>query len=231
MSIGLDTAQLDNINTLSGANISEQQNTLNQTFEDFVLLLTTQLEQQDPTEPLDTSQVTEQIASLSQVQAQNDTNSRLDQLIALSSGTQLDSVVGYIGRVVEAPGNTSPLLTNGQQDGAVFTYDLPEQAASANINIFNQAGSLVFSGPALNLQGRNEVVWDGVNSLTGNQEPLGPYTFTVNAEDSDGNPIDATTFTNGIATAVETEGGGVVISLGPDIEISLNDVTSVRAAQ
>ena len=64
---------------------------LNGTLNDFLKLLTTQLKNQDPTEPADTNQMTQQIASLSQVEQQINTNSNLEKLIAMYGGNQVSS--------------------------------------------------------------------------------------------------------------------------------------------
>lgn len=225
----LDIAKVDNINTAIGG-ASTAQAKLDQTFGDFVLLLTTQLKNQDPTEPLDTNQITDQITSISQVQEQLNTNSYLEQLVSLFGGNQLDSAVSYIGRVIEAPGNESLLLTNGEESAGVFLYDLPVKARSVEIIIRDENQQIVYKGEALGEAGRNEVLWDGFNNQNQSQQDPGTYSFSILAKDFQNNDITATRYTTGIVTSADTQSGDVVLSLG-DIKIPVDSVTAIKTAQ
>lgn len=209
---------------------ADSQATLDKTFNDFLLLLTTQLKNQDPLDPQDSSEFTSQLAQMSSVQEQVNTNANLEKLISVVSGSQLSNVVNYIGRVVEAQGNESMLVSNGEEQGALFLYDLDQEAASATITITDTTGGVVYSGAALGNVGRNEVVWDGKNSLTGQEVPVGSYKFSIIAKDSAGQRIDVKTYTSGIVTSVDTSDGDVSLSLG-NINVDLDKVTAIRTAQ
>lgn len=206
------------------------QETIDKTFTDFIALLTTQLENQLPTDPVDTSQFTDQITNMTLAQEQINTNTLLKELVALSGGGELDNAVSYIGRVIEAPGNKSQLISNGEEAGGVFIYDLPVEARAITITIQDKTGRVVYSGEALGNEGRNEVVWDGSNSLTGELMPSGAYSFKINAKDFNNNDIDATTYTTGIVTSADVLEGNVTLSLG-DIKIPVSDVLAIKSAQ
>jgi len=197
---------------------------LSQNYEDFLLLLTTQLQNQDPTSPADTNQITQQIASLSQVEQQINTNRNLEQLIAMFGGQQSNQAVSYIGKQIDAEGNTG-FLSGG---AAAFAYNLPANTKTAEVTIKNSAGQVVFTGNGTTDAGRNQVLWDGTNSTTGDTEPAGKYTFTVTAKDADGKALTATTYTTGVVTSVETQNGTTTLSLG-DVSVPLEDVLSVRS--
>ena len=222
----IDASAVDNINIALGKT-SDAQTNLDQTFNDFVKLLVTQLENQDPTDPLDTAQITDQITGMSQVQEQLNTNKHLAELVAMGTGSQLDSVVNYIGRVVEAKGNQSMMISNGEESGAVFVYDLPNEANDVIINIYDDTDKLVYSGPALNHAGRNEVVWDGINAFNQQQMEPGAYSFTIKATDFNGNEMEATTYTTGIVTSADTHEGEVSLSLG-QIKVDVDEVLAVK---
>ena len=70
----------------------------------FLKMLTTQLQQQDPSQPMDVNQMTQQIATLSSVQQQVATNSNLEKLLAQGNTSQLSTAVSYIGKEVETTG-------------------------------------------------------------------------------------------------------------------------------
>lgn len=234
----IDAAVTDNIRTLTDAKAASSnksgasQKALDKTFDDFLVLLTTQLKNQDPLDPQDSSEFTSQLAQMSSVQEQVNTNTNLEKLISVVSGSQLSNVVNYIGRAIEADGNQSMLIGDDEIGrGALFVYDLDKEAASTTITITDQAGSVIYTGNALGNAGRNEVVWDGRNSMTGQIVPNGAYKFTINAKDYAGNKVDVTTYTTGIVTAVDMEDGAISLSLGGSINININDVTAIRTAQ
>lgn len=195
---------------------------LNGTYQDFLKLLTTQLNNQDPTAPMDVNQMTQQIATLSQVEQQISTNTLLKQLVTLVDASQFNNAVSYIGRMVDASGNQG-VLTSG---GATFVYELPAAAKSAAVTITNESGQVVFTGSGTTLAGRNQVVWDGTNNSTGNKMPNGTYKFKVEAKDDQGKAIDVTTLTTGMVTAVDTDNGTTTLTVG-NMAVPLNTVRTV----
>ncbi len=190
----------------------------------FLTMLTTQLKNQDPTQPMDTNQFTQQIAQYSSVQQQVNTNSNLEKLIAAGNKSALTNAVSYIGKEIESKGNTGT-VSGGQ---GAFSYVLPSAAASTTITISNAAGSVVFSGKGDTKAGRNIVVWDGVNSSTGAQEADGTYTIAVTATDASGKAITPETRAVTTVTGVETDSdGNPVLSDGTN-KINYSDVIAVR---
>jgi len=210
------TTKTANTNTTASA-----QNGLNNDFDQFLKLLTTQLTNQDPTAPLDTNQITQQIAQLSQVQQSINTNTKLDQLVSIFNLSQANSAVSYIGKQVDATGNQVDL----KDSKSTLVYDLPKGAASATVTIKDSTGQTVFTGPGTTTAGRNQVLWQGVNTQ-GVKVPDGAYTFTVDAKDDKAKSLSAATYTTGIVTAVETQNGVNSLSLGK-ISVPLNSVQSV----
>ncbi len=75
-------------------------------FDTFLQLLTTQLQNQDPTSPMDTNQFTQQLVQFSQVEQQISTNDNLKSLIALGQSRSSADAVSYLGKTVT--------LTNGK---------------------------------------------------------------------------------------------------------------------
>lgn len=191
----------------------------------FLKMLTTQLKNQDPTQPLDTNAMTQQIATLSSVQQQVNTNTNLEKLIGATKQSSLSTAVSYIGREVETTGNTGEIL-GGQ---GAFAYSLPKAAATTTVTITNAAGKVVFTGDGTKVAGRNIIVWDGKNSSTGAQEPDGTYTLAVKATDSSGASMTATPSAVGIVTSVQNDSSGdLTLSLG-DVTKKFTDVVAVRA--
>lgn len=196
---------------------------LAQNFDDFLKLLTTQLQNQDPTNPMDTNNFTQQIASLSTVEQQIQTNKNLENMISLYNSSQVSSVVGYIGKRIEADGNKS-VLEGGI---AIFNYDLPEAADKVKISISNAAGGVVYTGDADKKAGRNEVYWDGTNSFTGAQLQDGTYTFTIEALNASGEALEAVTYTTGRVTAVDFKDGKSTVVMGT-LEMPMDEILTIR---
>lgn len=213
-----------NTSTATGASSSAKaQASLNNTLDDFLKLLTTQLKNQDPTNPMESSEFTQQIAQLSSVEQQINTNKNLENLLALTTASQVNNAVSYIGKRVEAEGNKGAL----QNGAAMFIYDLEQAAEKVTVSITDSTGKTVFSGDGTGLQGRNEVFWNGKNSVTGEQMPDGAYIIAVKAENASGNAIKTTTLTTGRVTAVNLENGVPSLSLG-DIGIPITGIKTVQ---
>ncbi len=197
---------------------------LNADFNFFLKMLTTQLTHQDPTQPMDTTAMTQQIAQFSAVEQQVQTNSRLDQLLKSNKQSQLSTAVSYIGAEVEIAGNTGNVL-GGQ---GAFAYILEKKAATVDIVIKNSAGAAVFKGPGTQNAGRNLLVWDGVNSFTGKDAPDGTYTIEVTAKDSNGATIGVDARAVGIVGSVETDkDGSIILNIG-DVRAKYEEVLAVR---
>lgn len=202
---------------------AEARTKLSGDFQTFLLLLTTQLKNQDPIEPMDTNEFTAQLVQFANVEQAIDTNSNLETLIQLQQGSQINNAVSYIGKFVQAEGNSGRLI-----DGAgAFSYDLPALASSVEITITDARGVPVFTGNGTNTVGRNDVIWDGSNSFTGQDMPNGTYKIAVVAKDANGNKIEATPYTTGFVTAASLEGGDTTLQIG-DIKLTLDKIIAVR---
>jgi flagellar basal-body rod modification protein FlgD len=194
-------------------------------FNSFLQLLTTQLKNQDPLSPLDATQFTTQLVQFSQVEQSINTNSRLDQLVKLQSGSQAVSATSFMGQKIQAFGDTMA-LTGGS---AEYNYTLPVDAASASITIKNSNGDVVrtITG-APTTEGTHELSWDGKDDQ-GNTMTDGLYTFSVSAKDSAKAAVDVTTGVQGIVKGVTVDHGVVVLDLGNGQLVKVTDLFSVTA--
>ncbi|MEK6745463.1 MAG: flagellar hook assembly protein FlgD [Pseudomonadota bacterium] len=221
------TSRVDNINNVTNKNASETDKAAAKAqtnYQDFLKLLTTQLQNQDPTAPTDTNQLTQQIATLSQVEQQINTNSNLQKLISLFNTSTLNSVVGYIGKQVEADGDKGVM----QGGKASFVYDLEKEAQTVDLTILDPTGKEVMKANGTKVAGRNEVLWGGKDG-DGKQLADGTYTIKVVAKDAAGNDLKAKTSTVGVVSSIDTKDGTTVLTLG-DVVVALDKVKSVRQA-
>jgi flagellar basal-body rod modification protein FlgD len=197
-------------------------NNLAETFDNFLVLLTTQLKNQDPLSPLDSTQFTEQLATFTGVEQQINTNQRLDQLLNLQAMSQVSAAVGYIGNLVEANSN-KVMLQDGQ---AAFSYTLGGNTAKAEILVVNAQGDTVRTLRGDTNAGAHKLVWDGKNA-NGTSLPEGIYSIQVRAADQDGKTVPASVTTTGRITGIDAGAQGLDLLIGK-LAIPLNDILSVH---
>lgn len=195
-------------------------------FDSFLLLLTTQLQNQDPTEPLDTNQFTQQLVAFSGVEQSVATNKNLEKLITLNQSNTVGAAVGYIGKVVDTEGSQLAL----QNGVAVFSVDVPAGASSVTVGITDSAGKPLYSETAQVPAGQHDFGWDGTNSFGGPKAPDGTYTYGVVSRDAKGNVLETKTYTSGKVTAVSQDGEKTILTLTGGLKVSMDKVTAVREA-
>jgi flagellar basal-body rod modification protein FlgD len=171
--------------------------TLASNFTTFLQLLTTQLKNQNPLDPLDTNQFTQQLVQFAQVEQQLKSNDQLSTLVALQKSVQSTQALGYVGQTVAIDGQTSR-LANGS---AGWSFNSPKPAA-ATINIVNSAGATVFTGTYSLNSGIQNFVWDGRNN-SGVMQADGDYKMTITAKDASGQPVAVSTEIQGVVDSVD----------------------------
>ncbi len=211
-------------NALTGATTSAAANSqakLATDFDQFLMLLTAQLQNQDPLDPLDSNEFVQQLVSFTGVEQSIATNSNLENLIALNVAGQAASAVGYLGTTIEATGNRIA-LANGE---ARFLYTLPENAASTGILIANESGETVFAGQGNTTAGEHGFVWDG-RDANGNLQADGIYTVKVTGLAGDDSLLSIPTIIGGRVARVESIDGGIQLTVN-GIAVPIEEVLSV----
>jgi flagellar basal-body rod modification protein FlgD len=204
-------------NSSSGNAMSQ----LSGNFDTFLKLLTTQLQNQDPTSPMDTSQFTQQLVEYSQVEQQIGTNSNLQTLISQGTSQSASYATGYLGKTVTVSGGEGS-LTKGQ---AQWTYNLATAATSTTLSITDAKGNVVYSGSGPTAAGNNNVTWNGVDN-SGNQLPDGTYTLAVKAS-AGGQTVISTITSVGTVSEVDMSNGTPQLLIGA-MEVPLSSISSVR---
>ena len=197
--------------------------TLNQNFDQFLNLLTTQLKNQDPLSPMDSTQFTNQLVSFSGVEQQLKTNDNLSKLINLTNATQTTLGLGYIGLNIAMPGNKFDYSGSG---GVTTAYNLPVAGDKSTLNITDANGNTVFSQVGETAAGTHQFTWDGKTN-DGQAAPAGTYRFNVVSTTKDGNPIAASTTVPGYVTGISTNADGTTdLVVGKDsVIVPLSQVT------
>jgi flagellar basal-body rod modification protein FlgD len=178
-------------------------------FQSFLTLLTTQLQNQNPLDPLDTNQFTQQLVEFAGVQQQLNTNDSLATLVSLQQTAQSTQALGFVGKTAVVNGSTAA-LTNST---ATWQLSLPTDS-TVNITIASSTGQNVFTGSYAVSAGNNQpFVWNGQGS-DGTQLPDGNYTLTATAKDSSSNTVAVTTAIEGVVNSVDLTRSPPLLSIG-----------------
>jgi flagellar basal-body rod modification protein FlgD len=176
-------------------------------FQSFLTLLTTQLQNQDPTNPLDTNQFTQQLVEFASVEQQLNANTQLSTLVSLQQSAQATQALNFVGENVTVNSSTAQ-LTNGTTN---WTMTSPKPA-SATVSISNSSGQVVYTGSTTLQTGSNTFNWNGQGN-NGTQWPDGTYTMAVTAQDTAGNPVSVSTLISGVVSAVDLTKNPPVLSV------------------
>ncbi|MEM1139421.1 MAG: flagellar hook assembly protein FlgD [Pseudomonadota bacterium] len=194
---------------------------LAENFDTFLTLLTEQLQNQDPLDPMDTNEFTSQLVQYTSVEQAIATNDNLEQLIALQSGNGFSMALDYLGTQVEAAGDTS-ILSEGS---AKWQYTLTGSAEQTALTVLNEAGQIVFVDEGQTATGAHDFIWDGRDNA-GNLLPDGAYTLNIAAQDGNGATIGARTAVNGVVETVSMEGGEPILYVN-GMKLQLSDIFKV----
>lgn len=193
---------------------------LSDNFANFLSLLMTQLQNQDPTSPLDSNQFTSELVQFTSVEQQIDTNSDLSQLIQLTQASQVEQSSGMLGKPVTVT-SSQLSLQNGQ---ATIGYST-SIAEPVTITVSNSAGTVIQSEQVTSTAGNNTWTWNG-QAEDGTTMPDGAYTVTVSTTNATGTTTQIPFTVTGTATAVMNNAGTVDLALGA-LTVPFTDVTSV----
>lgn len=167
-------------------------------FDTFLTILTAQIQNQDPLEPLDSTQFTEQLVQFSGVEQQIRTNQSMETLIAATRSNAGASLSGYLGDTAEV--DAAGAAYSGEP--VTWRFSLPRAAAKSTITVTNPDGNVLYSQPGPKTAGSHEFQWDGQLS-NGETAAPGPYYINVVATDSDGARIEADHSVLALVTGVD----------------------------
>ena len=193
--------------------------------DDFLKLFVTQLQNQDPLNPQDSSQFISQLAQITQVEQAYNTNTNLTSMLNQGGNSMTVASVSLIGKQVVATGSQVGLQSGSP---ASVNFSLAQAANQVNVAIQDSSGATVktLSGGAM-AAGGGSLSWDGTNTA-GTALPSGAYSFNVTAQDASGNSVTTTPLIKGTVSGVDMSGATPMLNIG-NVEINLTDVTSVQS--
>jgi len=176
-------------------------------FQTFLTLLTTQLKNQSPLDPLNVNQFTQQLVQFAQVEQQLKGNNLLATLLNTEKAVQSTQALAFVGTTAIVEGSTARL----DKSSAVWTMSAPK-SVSAVVSITNTAGQTVYSRNLALNAGEHKFVWDG-KSNDGKRWPDGIYNMTVTAKDGSGQNVAISTETQGTVDSVDLSASPALISI------------------
>lgn len=186
----------------------------------FLKLLVTQLNNQDPLNPLDNAQLTSQLAQMSTVSGIEKLNAAFQSMLAQSGSSQVLQSASMIGRTVLVPGSE---LAFKKGADVPFAIDMPQAADSVKVTVTNAAGDTVRSFDLGALpQGVKTLSWDGLNDK-GISVVDGSYTVNVVAASGDAK-VAASALTYSSVTSVSQGASGVALDLASGSKAALSEV-------
>lgn len=176
-------------------------------FQTFLTLLTTQLQNQNPLDPLDTNQFTQQLVQFAGVEQQLKANDQLKSLVSIEQSAQATQALVFVGQTVAVDGSTAHF-----DKSATWNLNAPKDA-TATITISTSTGQTAYTGDFTIDSGNASFVWDGKGS-DGTQWPPGDYKMTVTAKDSNGQDVAVSTEIQGVVDSVDLTASPALLSIG-----------------
>ena len=185
--------------TKSGSSLGSNTGaTLAGNFQTFLTLLTTQLQNQNPLDPLDTNQFTQQLVQFAGVEQQLKTNDQLTSLITLQQTAQSTQALGFVGKTAVVDGSTA----NVTNSSGVWDLSVPKDS-TVKVSITNSTGQTVYTNSYSVTAGNNQTFgWDGKGN-DGTQWPDGKYTLTATGTDNNGQTVGISTGIQGTVSSVD----------------------------
>jgi len=194
------------------------------TRDDFLKLLISQLQNQDPLKPLDNQEFASQLATFNSLEQLIGVNERLEALQSKLFQSNQFSATALIGKLITTAGNQIGL---GQGEGSAIRYQLSNDAARVAVSIYNAQGGLVRTLDLGNQKsGDQSIQWDGKDSA-GKELPGGIYRFEINASDALGKTVAAAGRVQGVVSGVSLDGSEPILEIG-SLKVPLSAITTIR---
>lgn len=189
----------------------------------FLLMLTTQLQNQDPLSPMESNEFTQQLTSFAQVEQQIGINENLQSLMSMQQGSMNTLALGYLGKYAEIEDNVIQL----DKGTAKFAYSIKDKAKSVTLEISNSKGAVVKTVTGNVAPGSHVYTWNGTDDAQA-KLPDGQYKVKVTALDGDDKPIESWTTVQAQITAVSTDGQEPYLTIN-GVAVPMRDIKAVSA--
>jgi len=193
--------------------------------DDFLKLLVTQLEHQDPLNPLDDKEFIAQLAQFSSLEQMNNIASGIDTLNETVSNQDSLSAANYIGKEVVASGDSIRKISDSSITPIYFSLD--EAVSSITVSIYDANKNLVKTEDLGSMKsGEYTYTWDGLDSKESKADK-GEYSVYFAAKDSSGDAVLVDTEVQGTITGISKVDGETYFKLSDGRKVSFDEITSL----
>jgi flagellar basal-body rod modification protein FlgD len=210
----------------SAANASAEDESLGRN--DFLTLLVTQLQNQDPLNPMESQDFSAQLAQFSSLEQLFDVNESLATIHETIAANEKENALDYVGMEVKAAGNTLYKDADNMDQGSYYIED----DAEVIISIYDSNGLEIRQIQAgFQDKGEHDLDWDGRDE-NGNIMDDGIYTYGISASDQAGSSVHSTTYSKGKVTGVSSQYGQTYLIIGerllePDSVLEASLITDI----
>lgn len=198
-----------NPNYSATSNSSTKTTGIADNFQTFLTLLTTQLQNQNPLDPLDTNQFTQQLVQFAGIEQQLKSNTQLESLVKLQTTAQASQALNFVGATAIVDGATTSLADKK----ATWGLNVPKDS-SVTVNITNATGQTVYSGKFTMKTGDHQsFVWDGRGN-DGSQWVDGKYKLSAVGKDANGKDVAISTEIVGQVDSADLSSSPPLLSIG-----------------
>jgi flagellar basal-body rod modification protein FlgD len=180
-------------------------------FNTFLKLLTSQLQHQDPLNPLDTNQFTQQLVEFASVEQQVNMNSNLQTLISMQQTSESLQALQLVGANVTINSNTAT-LSKATGSPATWGFSSPSPATGA-VTITSSTGQVALTGTISLSAGSQSFTWNGQGN-NGVAWPDGNYTLSINATGANGQPVTVSTQVQGTISSIDVSKNPPQVTVG-----------------
>lgn len=193
----------------------------------FLQLLVTQLQYQDPLNPMDDKDFVAELAQFSSLEQLTEINSGIDGLKAIGQEQEMIGAVNFMGKTLEATG-TALNLSNGSATGVTFT--LPADAVTCIVNVLDSSGEIIRTVDlGETAAGDVDFTWDG-KDYDGNICDDGLYQVAVTATDAENNTLTVASTMTGTVCGVYQDSGTYYLNIGGNRYVEFSDITNVQSS-
>lgn len=190
----------------------------------FLQLLVTQLQYQDPLDPMDDKEFVAELAQFSSLEQLTEINSGIEGLSSLNQEQQMIGAVNFIGKTIEANG-TAVSVEDGKATAVTFT--LPEDAATCLVNVLDSTGQIVRTVDlGATTAGQVEFKWDG-KDYDGKAVDDGQYQVAVTATNADSEVMKVSSTMTGKVEGLQQVSGSYYLDIGGGRYVAFTDITNV----
>lgn len=213
------------VDTITGTNTAatSQSNALSKLATDttmFLKLLTTQMQNQDPLDPMDTSEYTAQLVQFSQVEQSIQQNTTLKSILSALASDGLLSAAPAVGKIGNFASADAGLTADSP---AQWSYVAERPTGRVTATISNADGTAVHTIDRTDATG--EIVWDG-KLADGSTAAPGIYKLSITATDAAGGGVPVGIFARGVVREITQDASGMAfmvngVSYGSNMLVSL----------